>query len=93
MILFERLVLLTCAAVLVLAPAAYGAADKSKETPGIAAYQATKGAFKRDRKISQHIVRSEHKKRSSEAIHTRWSCNAFRKRKMLRRCAAVSPGR
>ena len=71
MIRFERFVLLTCAAMLVAAPASYGATDKSKETPGIAAYQATKGAFKPDRKISRHILRNEHKKRSSEAVHTR----------------------
>ncbi|MBP0115369.1 MULTISPECIES: hypothetical protein [Bradyrhizobium] len=71
MIRFERLVLQTCAAAFVLAPAAHGTTDKSKETPGIAAYQATQGAFKRDRKISRQSLRSEHKKRSSEAVHTR----------------------
>lgn len=61
------------AASLVLPPAANGATekDKSKETPGIAAYQATQGAFKRDRKISRHILRSERKKRSSATAQTR----------------------
>lgn len=71
MIRFERFVLLTCAAMLVAAPASYGATDKSKGRPAIAAWKATKGAFRRDREISRHIVRGEHKKRNSEAIHTR----------------------
>jgi hypothetical protein len=31
--------------------------DKSKETPGKAAYQAQHGGFKRDRKITRHILR------------------------------------
>ena len=33
--------------------------DKSKETPGKAAYQAQHGGFKRDRKITKHILRHE----------------------------------
>ena len=70
MIGFNRLVLLTCSVFLIPAPASYGATDKAN-TPAIAAYQATKGAFKLDRKISRHILRSEHKKESSEPVYTR----------------------
>jgi hypothetical protein len=33
--------------------------DKSKETPGKAAFQAQHGGFKRDRKITRHILRHE----------------------------------
>jgi hypothetical protein len=33
--------------------------DKSRETPGRAAFQAQHGGFKRDRKITRHIVRHE----------------------------------
>lgn len=39
-------------AIIVLAPAgARAARDKSKETPGMAAFQSQQGAFKRDRKF------------------------------------------
>ncbi|MDA9408130.1 hypothetical protein XH80_15715 [Bradyrhizobium sp. CCBAU 45384] len=80
---------------MVLAPAAYGASDKSKETPGIAAYQTMKGAFRRNRQISRHIFRREHKKRSSEAVHTDEAATLSESRRDVaaRRCAAVSPGR
>jgi len=66
----KRFALLLCAATLMVPLVARGATDKSKETPGIAAYQSTQGAFKRDRKISRRIIRREHRKRSSEAAHT-----------------------
>jgi hypothetical protein len=33
--------------------------DKSRETPGKAAFQAQQGAFKRDRKITKQILRHE----------------------------------
>jgi hypothetical protein len=33
--------------------------DKSRETPGKAAFQAQHGGFKRDRKITRHILRHE----------------------------------
>lgn len=52
------------AVILASTAAAYAAKDKSKETPGIAAHQATQGAFKRDRKITRHILRSEHEERA-----------------------------
>ncbi len=65
----------SCAAIatvtLMWTAAVHAAPDKSKETPGIAAHQTTQGAFKRDRQITRHILRSEHEKRTSEAHHTR----------------------
>jgi len=33
--------------------------DKSKETPGKAAFQSQHGGFKHDRKITRHILRHE----------------------------------
>ncbi|WP_368507775.1 hypothetical protein [Bradyrhizobium lupini] len=60
---------LICALTLVLVAPAYAGRDKSKETPGMAAYHATKGAFKRDRKITRHILRSEREKREHHDRH------------------------
>jgi hypothetical protein len=57
---------------------AYAAKDKSRETPGIAAHQATQGAFKRDRKITRHILRREHEERVNESRHCadlRFACD------------------
>ncbi|OSI24843.1 hypothetical protein [Bradyrhizobium sp. RDM4] len=62
-----------CTAALLLTTAAYAAPDKSKETPGIAAYHATQGAFKRDRKITRHILRTERQKHAREDRHTTYS--------------------
>ena len=70
----KRLVLacaLISTTILMQTGATYASPDKSKETPGIAAHQATQGAFKRDRRITRHILRSECEQRTHESHRTR----------------------
>ncbi|MGY4513531.1 hypothetical protein ACVIN2_006985 [Bradyrhizobium sp. USDA 3650] len=64
---------LICAVTLVAAGPAYAGRDKSKETPGMAAYHATQGAFRRDRKITRHILHSEREKRARLDRHATYA--------------------
>ncbi len=51
--------MITAAAIVLVPASARAAKDKSKETPGIAAFQSQQGGFKRDRKLTREIRRRE----------------------------------